>query len=62
MHHSDDELLPSPAYDNLDLLYDIKTYGDVRSAITCSSFQGLLLNKRDVKNILKIIHDCHLEI
>ena len=56
-----DELLPVGAYAVLDLLYDIKTYGDVVYALDHNNFQGLRMRKKDIKSIKSILRAHHIE-
>jgi hypothetical protein len=56
-----DELLPVGAYAVLDMLYDIKTYGDVVYAIDHNNFQGLRMRKKDIKIIKSVLRAHHIE-
>jgi hypothetical protein len=61
MQYKDEQLLPDGAYANLDLVYDIKTYGDVRHALRTKTFQGLKLSVKDIKHIKETMKKYHLE-
>jgi hypothetical protein len=56
-----DDILPSGAYDELDLVYDIKTYRDAHTAITTGYFQGKI-TKDDADNIKLILSRYNIDL